>query len=241
MRRRPPSWLPPAPFTPSWFALIHISPETGIITRLRALIGHGRHQISFLLANLQNSFNSKCNGDWLRLIKVKLFKMLILHSLLSHLTWLPLRPPMRLGIYQLLTNQIAGNSWDVAPVSPSRDVTPPCHATPRPCVTHHMSRGPGCGGCDSDLIGCLVMTLTSDWLRASCAQTQDMVTIITTSWHISLGHSCIFFSRWKLQIESLRALFSAYNLLSTVMSLVKLQLQSRWSRLLLLGERYPCG
>ena len=42
-----------------------------------------------------------------------------------------------------------------------------------------------------------------------------------------------------LQIESLRALFSAYNLLSTVMSLVNLELQSRWSRLLLLGERYP--
>ena len=139
MRRRPPSWLPTAPFTPSWFALIHISPETGIITRLRALIGHGRHQISFLLANLQNSFNSKCNGDWLRLIKVKLFKMLTL----SHLTWLPLRPLLsanEIRYYQLLTNQIAGKSWDVTPVSPSRDVTPPCHATPRPCVTHHMSR-----------------------------------------------------------------------------------------------------
>ena len=93
MRRRPPSWLPPpAPFTQSWCALIHISPETRIITRPRSLIGHGRHLISFLLANLQNSFNSKCNGDWLRLIKVKLFKMLNLHSLLSHLTWLPLRP-----------------------------------------------------------------------------------------------------------------------------------------------------
>ena len=193
MRRRPPSWLPPAPFTRSWFALIHISPETGIITRLRALIGHGRHQISFLLANLQNSFNSKCNGDWLRLIKVKLFKMLTL----SHLTWLPLRPLLsanEMRHYQLLTNRIAGNSWDVATVSLSRGVTPPCHATPRPCVTHHMSRGPGC---DSDLIGRLVMILTSDWLRASCDQTQDMVTIITTSWHISLGHSCSFFSRWK--------------------------------------------
>ena len=134
-------------FTQSKFALIHISPETRIITRLWSLIGHGRHQISFLLANLQNSFNSKCNSDWLRLIKVKLFKMLTLHSLLSHLTWLPLRPFLsanKIGHLSAVNQSDCSNSWDGAPVSTSHGVTPPCHVTPRPCVTHHMSRGPGC-------------------------------------------------------------------------------------------------
>ena len=145
MRRRPPSWLPPpAPFTQSWCALIHISPETRIITRPRSLIGHGRHLISFLLANLQNSFNSKCNGDWLRLIKVKLFKMLNLHSLLSHLTCLPLRPFISANKIRHLSTVNQSDSREQLRRCTCEHVTrcdaPLSRDTPPMCHTSHVTR-----------------------------------------------------------------------------------------------------
>ena len=176
--------------------------------------------------------------------------MLTLHSLLSsHLTWLPL---LRLFLsankmrhLSAVNQSDCSNSWYVAPVSTvSHGVTPPCHVTPRPCVTHHMSRGPGCGEMwqwphwspsdDSDL-----------WLAESILSPDSglrMVTfgtIITTSWHISLTPEVSSQDvSYKLKTLTLSCLCPFLGLQFTVDShepCKPLSLQSRSSRLLLLG------
>ena len=130
--------------------------------------------------------------------------MLTLHSAFSHLILLSPRPLNHSPISQsdvvfvIRPPMRVQGTDETLQLWMSHDVTPPCHVTPRPCVTHHMSRG-----CDCDLIGLLVITMTLDWLMKKCASChQTQVTIITTSWHVSFGHSCIFFSygevsNWK--------------------------------------------
>ena len=149
--------------------------------------------------------------------------MILLHSAFSHLILLSPRPlnhpPMsQLDVVFVIRPPMRVQGADeTLQLWMSHDVTPPCHVTPRPCVTHHMSRG-----CDCDLIGRLVITLTLDWLMKNCASChQTQVTIIATSWHVSLLYFLLI--RGSFKLKTFAALFPDYNLLPTVMSPVNLQ------------------